>query len=363
MKLSNLTAIFIIFLAFNFSLSAQTPKPTSTPKVENDDDVIKVESRLVVVPVSVLDATGQPVLGLGAQDFRVSEENRRQEIAQVSDAEKVPLEIALLIDVSSSVNKIFELEKSAAAQFLQGVMRPEDRATIFLITDKPVLMQTRDTAEKTSINVRSINQTKSSTAFYDTVSAAAQYLRANAQPRSRRVILSLSDGEDNYSEQTRNSVIAAYKDLDVNKVTQKDLDRRANRTAKSHAQAQGEVLKSLQNADTVFYTINASGPSVRLNIASQRAQDALQRFADETGGTAFLPQFITERNSASFEKQNVQILDRIFRQISAELRAQYLVQYYSDADFPQNKYVKLDVGLNNPSSYRLRARQGYFVKK
>ena len=360
MKKQRFAFVFTLIAAFAFSALAQTAQPT--PPVSDDGEVIKVSSRLVVVPVSVLDANGQPVSGLKAEDFRLTEENKIQRIEQISDAEKVPLEIALLIDVSSSVNKIFELEKSAAAQFLQGVMRPEDRATIFLITDKPILLQTRDTAEKTSVNVRSIGQTKSSTAFYDTVTAAARYLSANSQPQSRRVILSLSDGEDNYSEMTRNPTIAAYKDLDVNKLTQKDLDRRANQTVNAHARAQSVVLKSLQNADTVFYTINASGPSVKLNIASQRAQNALQQFADETGGTAFLPQFITERNSASFEKQNIQILDDIFRQISAELRAQYLLQYYSEGDFPNNKYVKLDVNLNNPQKFRVRARKGYFVK-
>jgi len=359
-KKQQLAFVFTLIAAFAFSASAQTTQPT--PPVEDEGEVIKVNSRLVVVPVSILDANGQPVLGLKAEDFRLAEENKAQQIEQISDAEKVPLEIALLIDVSSSVNKIFELEKSAAAQFLQGVMRPEDRATIFLITDKPILLQTRDTAEKTSVNVRSIAQTKSSTAFYDAVTTAARYLNANSQPRSRRVILSLSDGEDNYSEITRNPTIAAYKNLDVNKLTQKDLDQRANQTLKAHTRAQTVVLKSLQNADTVFYSINASGPSVKLNIASQRAQTALQQFADETGGTAFLPQFITEKNSASFEKRNIQILDNIFRQISAELRAQYLLQYYSEASFPDNKYVKLDVNLNNPQKLRVRARKGYFVK-
>ncbi|MDQ3087629.1 MAG: VWA domain-containing protein [Acidobacteriota bacterium] len=357
-----LFGILTLILAFSFSAFAQTIQPTPPNKVEDEGEVLRIESRLVVVPVSIVDANGQPVLGLKAQDFRVLEENKSQQIQQVSDAEKVPLEIALLIDVSSSVNKIFELEKSAAAQFLQGVMRPEDRATIFLITDKPVLLQSRETAEKSSVNVRSIAQTKSSTAFYDTVTTAARYLNANAQPRSRRVILSLSDGEDNYSEITRNPTVVAYKNLDINKLTQKDLDQRDSRTAKAHTQAQAVVLKSLQNTDTVFYTINPSGPSVRLNLASRRAQNALQQFADETGGTAFLPQFVTEKNSASFEKQNIQILDNIFRQISAELRAQYLLQYYSEADFPTNKYVKLDVSLQNPQSLRVRARQGYFVK-
>lgn len=349
--------IFALFFSLAFSVFAQTASPTPP-----DEEILKIDSRLVVVPVSVLDANGQPVLNLTAKDFRVSEDNRPQEIAQVSDAEKVPLEIALLIDVSSSVNKIFELEKSAAAQFLQDVMRPEDRATIFLITDRPILLQSRDTAEKTSVNIRVIKQSNSSTAYYDTVTAAARYLRENAKPQSRRVVLSLSDGEDNYSEITRNPSIAAYKNLDINNLTQKDLDQRANRTLKAHTQAQAVVLKTLQNADTVFYTINPSGPSVRLNLASQRAQTALQQFADQTGGTAFLPQFITEKNSANYERQNVQILERIFRQISAELRAQYLVQYYSEGDFPQNKYVKLNVGLKTPQNYRVRARQGYFVK-
>ena len=353
--------IFVLIFSFAFSLFAQNTTPTP-PQKTDEEDVIKIDSRLVVVPVSVLNASGQPVLGLTAKDFRVSEDDRVQEISQVSDAEKVPLEIALLIDVSSSVNKIFELEKSAAAQFLQGVMRPEDRATIFLITDRPILLQSRDTAEKTSINIRVIKQSNSSTAFYDTVTAAARYLSANAQAQSRRVVLSLSDGEDNYSEITKNPTISAYRNLDVNNLTQKDLNQRADRTIKAHAQAQAVVLKSLQNADTVFYTINPSGPSVRLNLASQRAQDALQKFADQTGGTAFLPQFITEKNAANFEQQNVDILDRIFRQISAELRAQYLVQYYSEGDFQPSKYVKLGVGLKNPQNYRVRARQGYFVK-
>ncbi len=363
MKLKKFAFIFTTIFALTVSAIAQTPPPTTPPVVEDDGEIIKIDSRLVVVPVSVLDAGGQPVVGLKEQDFRIAEDGKTQEISQVSDAEKVPLEIVLLIDISSSVNKIFELEKSAAAQFLQEVMRPEDHATIFLITDKPVLLQTRDTAEKTSINVRSIAQSKSSTAFYDTVTAAARYLNANAQPRSRRVILSLSDGEDNYSDIMKNPTVVAYAGLDINNLTQKDLKQRADQTIKAHSQAQTIVLKSLQNADTVFYTINASGPSVRLNVASQRAQNALQRFADETGGTAFLPQFITAINSASFERQNTKILENIFRQISAELRAQYLVQYYSAADFPANKYVKLDVGLTNPQKFRLRARQGYFVKK
>jgi hypothetical protein len=66
--------------------------------------------------------------------------------------------------------------------------------------------------------------------------------------------------------------------------------------------------------------------------------------------------------NSSNTKRNQETLTRIFRQLASELQAQYLVQYYSEAEFPTNRYVKLDVGLNNPQKFRVRARQGYFVK-
>ena len=92
MKFQRFTFISAVIFFFAFSIFAQTATPT--PSIEEDNEIIKVESRLVVVPVSVLDANGLPVLGLTAKDFRVFEENRLQEVAEVSDAEKVPLESA-----------------------------------------------------------------------------------------------------------------------------------------------------------------------------------------------------------------------------------------------------------------------------
>src|SRR5207253_1455148 len=68
------------------------PKPTPTPEYE----VLRISSNLVVVPVSVTDANGQPMLGLKQTDFHVTEEGRAQEIAQMGDPEQVPLDIAIL---------------------------------------------------------------------------------------------------------------------------------------------------------------------------------------------------------------------------------------------------------------------------
>jgi Ca-activated chloride channel family protein len=337
-----------------------TPKPTPTPTpeqvIDNSDEVIQVNSRLVVVPVSVVDKAGQPVMNLKAENFRLEEEGQAQEISQISPAENIPLEIALLVDVSGSTNTLFKFEQETAARFLRNVMRPEDRATIFLIGEKPVLAQPRDTAEKTAENVRAIVSAKKFTAFYDTVMAAANYLKANAPAKSRKVILVLSDGEDNYSKLTRNSEIAAYQAISAEIENQKDQkysDQRRReiilaKRDEARKKAQGQVLKQLQNADTVFYAVNPVGSSYQLNKISLAGQGAMERFAGETGGTAFLP-------------KKVEDLESIFQRITAELRAQYLVQYYSESNSADGSYVRLRVTLTNNLPHTVRARQGYFV--
>ncbi|MBA4186368.1 MAG: VWA domain-containing protein [Acidobacteria bacterium] len=369
MKLSNFVIIFALLFAFAFSVNAQEVKPTPPP-AEDDGEVIKVDSRLVVVPVSVLDADGQPVTGLKAQDFRILEENKPQEVAQVSDAEKVPLEIALLFDISASTDTMFQFEQETAAKFLQEVMRPEDRATIFSIGANPVLIQGRDTAEKSAASIKLIQPTKSFTAFYDSVFAAADFLQKNAPQGRRKVVVVISDGEDTNSERIRNSIQNGYKSLGK-KIDTIDSKSLYQLTVKARNEAslreQNRVLQTLQNADSVFYSINPAGNSYQLNKGSVFGQSNLQKFAGETGGTAFLPKLLPidlkdqSQNSQNFRK-NGEMLVTIFRQLANELRAQYLVQYYSESDFPNNKYVKLDVGLSNPQNLRVRARQGYFVK-
>src|SRR5207244_13089671 len=90
------------------------PKPTPTPEYE----VLRVSSNLVVAPVSVTNAQGQPVLRLKTSDFRIEEDGHPQEIAQLGDPEQVPLDIALFIYVSCSVVARFALESMAVADFL-----------------------------------------------------------------------------------------------------------------------------------------------------------------------------------------------------------------------------------------------------
>lgn len=366
MKLRSIFFILAIIFVFNSAANAQiTPPP---PPVIDDGEIIKIDSRLIVVPVSVLDANGQPVLGLTAKDFRIKEQNQAQEIAEVSDAEKVPLEIALLFDVSASTDTMFKFQQETAAKFLQEVMRPEDRATIFTIGADGVVVQSRVSAGQAANAITSIVPTKEQTAFYDSVSIAAGHLQKNTPEGRRKVVVVISDGEDTNSKGVLQAIWNAERKLMAGNLTGEALrNLRVKARDEAKVSEQKKVLKSLQDADTVFYSINPAGSSYQLNKISVFGQSNMQKFADETGGTAFLPKFLPVDSKNGYEnttnmRKNTEILETIFRQLANELRAQYLVQYYSEAEYQNGRYVNLEVGLQNLQNYRVRARQGYFVK-
>lgn len=367
-KTGDLAMIIGLILMFAAAVFSQTPTPT--PKPSPVEEVIKVSSRLVVVPVSVTDATGQAVTGLTAKDFSVAEEGRQQTVESVGTADTVPLEIALLFDISATTSPMFRFQQETAAKFLQDVMRANDRATVFTIGAKPILVAPRDTAERAITAVRSIVPTKEFTAFYDTVSFAAEYLSKNAPEGTRRVVVVISDGEDTNSAAISSAIQAAYKKIGsrINTIDSKSLHQiTINARNESNAAERVRVLRSLQNADTVFYSINPAGSSFQLNSISVFGQENMQKFADETGGTGFLPKFLPidtkdQYTNDNNSRKNSEVLDRIFRQLANELRSQYLIQFYSESDFPVNRFVKLNVGVPAQAGVHVRARQGYYVK-
>jgi VWFA-related protein len=359
--------LFAIFLTSTL-LSAQTP--TRTPKIEEETEVVKVESRLIVVPVAVTNAAGEPMTGLTQQDFRLSEEGKNQTIESVATADAVPLEIALLFDVSASTDAMFRFQQETAAKFLQDVLRPNDRATIFSIGQTPILVKGRETATVAVAAVKSVSATKGATAFFDTVRSAAEYLRLNTPQGHRKVMIVISDGEDNFSvgvqraqRRIEGKIVSNQPDPDFKRL--RSVIAQAQETAK--IQERVSVVKALQDGDIVLYSINPGGSSYHLNSISKFGQENMEKFAADTGGTAFLPKFSPVdtpnalQNGISVRK-NTEVLERIFKQLASELRAQYLVQYYSDGNFANGKFVKLQVGLTNRNDLSVRARQGYYVK-
>ena len=370
----NRIIIFLLTTLFSsLAALAQTPVPTPPPVVLEEKGEINFDSRLVVVPVSVTDGNGLPVKGLGAEDFNLKENGTIQEIAEVSNADEVPLEIALLFDISASTDPMFKFEQETAAKFLQEVMRPQDRATIFTIGEVPRLIQTRNVAYRSIETIKAIQPTKEYTAFFDTVSAAARYLRENSDSKSRRVVIAITDGEDTQSEGIKRGFFELERELGskINTITVKEQRRlRVEKRDQVRVREQQKTLKFLQDADTVFYSINPAGTSYKLNKISKFGQGVMSHFAKETGGEAFLPKFQSINLKSEFQNatnmaRNSKMLNQIFTRLRNELQAQYLVQYYSNNELKANQYVDVDlnVQLTLPQGVKIQSRKGYFVKK
>jgi Ca-activated chloride channel homolog len=323
------------------------PKPPPPPKDE-DYEVVRVTSNLVVVPVSVTDAAGQPVLGLKVPDFRLEEEGRAQKIAEIGDPEQVPLDIAVLLDVSSSVDARFAFEQQAAAGFLKQVLKPGDRATIFAIDEKPRFVQGLTSAERASQMMMAVTPAKGYTAFYDTVLEASRYLEKSSGSGRRKVIVVISDGDDTArivdvsAAQNRNSdpKLTGSDTKFIGKDAQLQLIERSVT----------EVQREVQRTEVTFYSINPSGQTMHLNVRTARSQQGMEKIAEATGGTSFIPARLED-------------LPAMFNRIASELRSQYLLQYYSNNEGTANKYLRINVTLPARPALHVRARQGYYPKK
>jgi len=311
------------------------PKPTPTPAPE-ELDVVRVSSNLIAVPVSVTDANGQPVLGLTANQFRIEEDGRSQQIAQLGDPEQVPLDIALLIDVSASVESRFAFEQKAAADFLRQVLKPGDRATLFAIDQTARMIQPFTNAEVAARKLMTLTAGRGFTAFFDSVLAAEKYLDTNSSQGRRRVIVVLSDGDD------------TARIADLHGRGNSKLSAMQNQV-RFIERAQADVVKEIQRGEVTFYSINPSGRTMHLNVRIARSQTGMEKLAAATGGAAFVPASESD-------------LPAIFQRIASEIRSQYLLQYYSDNKSGAAAFRRIKVTAPARPELRLRAREGYFPK-
>ncbi|MBO0859183.1 MAG: VWA domain-containing protein [Chloracidobacterium sp.] len=293
----------------------QNPQKPKTP--EPEEEVIKFNTNLVAVPVSVTDAQGNPVRNLTVEDFELEEDGVKQQLQPLGEPSKTPIELALLFDVSRSIRNRFDFERETAGRFLKEILKPGDAVTVFSIGTEPKLSIPRtENAEKAVAATAAIQPTEDATAFFDTVVKATQILNDSSNPGVRRVMVVLSDGEDTNSERFR--LI--------------------------------DATRELQRADTLFYAINPSGPSIHLNKISVKGHEGMVRLAEETGGVAFLPDKIED-------------LTKVFNQIASELQAQYLLGYDSKNETRDGKYRSITVHIPKRPDLRIRARKGYYAPK
>lgn len=292
-------------------------KPGEKKPEEDTGEVLRIESKLIAVPVSVTNGAGEPVRDLKPEDFKLEEEGHSQQVVTLGEPGKTPVELTLLFDVSGSVYERFKFQQEAAARFLKAVLKPKDAVSVYSIGFTPQLAQGRTTdIDQAMAGLLKMQPTKEGTAFYDTLVNATSYLAKTAEPGTRRVMVVISDGEDNNSDHFK------LKD----------------------------ALREVQRNDTLFYAINPSGPSIKLNKVSSKGHAGMVDLATETGGVAFLPDKLEE-------------LDPIFKQIAAELQAQYLLGYYSTDERTDGGFRRIAVNVPKRPDLRIRARQGYYAPK
>jgi Ca-activated chloride channel family protein len=295
---------------------AQKP-PEKKPAPDPEPEIIRINTNLVAVPVSVTDAQGNPVRNLTVEDFQIEEEGVKQAVQSLGEPGKTPIELALLFDVSRSIRNRFDFERETAGRFLKQILKPGDAVSVFSIGATPILSVLRtESAESAVAATAAIQPTEDSTAFFDTVVRASHHLNDSSNPGVRRVMVVISDGEDTNSERFR----------------------------------LGDAKRELQRADALFYAINPSGPSIHLNKISTKGHEGMIALANETGGVAFLPDKIDD-------------LTKVFNQIAAELQAQYLLGYDSSTETNDGKFRRITVQIPKHPELRIRARSGYYAPK
>jgi len=277
-------------------------------------NTIRVGTYLVTVPVSVTDASGQAIRGMNIGDFRIAEDGNPQIVSRIAEANEIPLRLALLFDLSGSVNSRFEFEQQAAIRFLRKVWKDGDAICITAFSEQPQILLKRSIFISEVVRELSkLQPTENSTALFDSVVLSARFLRQSATPETRQAMVVLSDGADNRS--------------DLNLI---------------------DTIKEVHHSDTIFYAINPSAASVRLNEVNLKGQENLASLAAATGGTAFV-------------SDSADDFDAIFSRIAVELRAQYLLTYYSSNPLLDGRFRQIKVTIPNRQDLHVRARLGYYA--
>ena len=253
----------------------------------------------VLVPVIVTDG-GQFVRGLKKQDFEVFEDGVAQRVAALV-SEDAPLDLALAIDISGSMEHALPEVKGAVKQLLTK-LRPGDAATVVGFNDTFFTVAERERDSATREAAVDLLASWGGTALYD---ATVRVLGMVSRDWGRKGVVIFSDGDD------RNS-----------------LTERATAMAR------------VQASDAMLYTIGFGGGATMPLLRS-----SLQDYAASTGGRAFFPREANE-------------LDAIFDDIVSELANQYVLSYSSTNLKQDSAWRDIKVQVRK-GKFDIRARRGY----
>lgn len=340
-----------------------TPKPLSSTENESstaakppgeeevgEGDVLRVETSLVTVPVSVLDRQGRFVPNLKREDFHVFENGVEQEVAYFEPAEK-PFTVALVLDTSASTHFHLQDIREAAIAFAKE-LRPQDRVLIVSFNDE-VLLLTEATNDMNLIETvidENVN-TGSSTRLYDAVDLTIRE-RLN-KIKGRKAIVLFTDGVDTSSQQaTYLSTLREVEELDaliypIQYDTSDYLNAMQGNGTVTVTTTRGGLFGMGTTQQTYSVPMNngiAIPGATKADYA--RADRYLHALADKTGGRLY---------QANDTKQ----LAQAFTLIAEELRRQYSLGYYPKANTAENsdrRQIRVKVRQANLA---VKARDGY----
>ena len=275
--------------------------------VAQDDDVIRTNTDLVVLNITVTDKAGQYVKALKASDFKVFEDGvevKPDMLANFSVQES-PYAAVVLLDSSGSMEERFSLARSAAIRFLDG-LRPEDVAAVYRFDSKVERVQEFSGGRDLAPIAYAI-KANGMTTLNDAIIEAAKTLAE--RPETRKAIIVLSDGMDTHSKATSDKAVEA-------------------------ALAVGASIFAVDMA-----SLEVGGSGARQSATS------LKGFAEKTGG-----RFIATPGGPA--------LRDAFTGIADELGHQYTLSYHPLNKTRDGKWRKLEVKVKR-EDVEVRTRKGY----
>jgi len=295
------------------SIVPRIPPPPS-PGIANPAALtIRVNTDLILVPVSVTDRKNYLVTGLGKQNFRLYDDGVEQNISHFA-AEDAPISIALVVDTSSSMRGKLQASRMAVTEFLLAA-DPGDDFALIEFNDKPRVVVSFTTSQERIRNEFDALMPQGRTALLDGVVAALdemQYAR-----HVRKALLVISDGGDNHS-----------------RYDERDLQQR------------------MQEADVQLYSIGILDEPVNPWGASPRdARSLLNRLAKMSGGRLFVGD------------DQRKLID-IATSIGTVLRNQYMLGYTPSIPKRDGRFHKITVKVKpaaDSSALRATFRQSYLA--
>ena len=303
--------ILVLVLALVTPLAAQRGQQPATRPA--DDQTLSVNVDLVDLLVSVADKKGKFNTTLKKEDFKVFEDDRVQSITNFSSETDLPLTIALLVDTSGSIRDKLRFEQEAAIEFFYSTLRRgKDKALVISFDSGVDLLQDfTDDPEVLANAVRKI-RAGGGTSLYD-----AMYLAVNeklASQDGRRVIIVITDGDDNSS-----------------------------RTSLT------ETLEAAQKNFVTIYGISTNSTAYFGSKDQDRGDKTLKRFSEETGGKPFFP----------FKVQDLAVS---FQDISEELRSQYRIAYRPNNTKADGTFRKIKIDVAD-KRFKAKSRNGYYAPR